>query len=63
MKEIIKEGKVPQANAICPICECEFIYDRIEIIKKSATEYYVDCPCCAKRLLITEDNKLTLKIF
>ena len=62
MKQIVKEGEVPQSNAKCPICKCEFIYDRIEIIKESATEYYVSCPCCSENLLITGENLKLLKI-
>lgn len=63
MIEIIKQGDIPQASAKCPICECEFIYDRREIHKENASEYSVPCPCCSEKLAITYDNKKTLKIF
>ena len=63
MKKVTKEGAIPETTANCPICECEFIYDRTEVIKISESEYHVECPRCKESLTITYENKKTLKIF
>lgn len=61
--KIIKEGTVPEAHAKCEICGCEFLYDRRDVEKISATEYLIECPCCMEKREINYDSKVTLKIF
>lgn len=62
MKKIVRNGRVPTTEAICPICECEFIYDRTDVKVVSDSEYNVTCPCCKEKLAIHYENKVTLKL-
>lgn len=66
MKKVIKNGKVPEAEDTCPICECVFVYDRKEAIFgniNSCTEgFYVHCPCCTEKLKINYQNIQLLKL-
>jgi len=65
MSRIIKEGKLPVQRMTCPVCGCEFEYDKRDIGRE--TDYsvaqltyppqnkeslYVDCPYCDERQYI-----------
>lgn len=60
--KIIKEGTVPETNGKCPVCGCEFIYDRRDVAVDSEYGYRVECPCCKDKLMICGESKVTLKI-
>lgn len=69
MKEMIKKGDIPKASAKCPICGCEFLYDRRDVCCDSMTfyngcsrSYYVNCLCCEGELTISKENIEKLKL-
>lgn len=67
MKEMIKNGDIPKASAKCPICGCEFMYDRRDVLECSGIhdshfDYYVSCLCCEGKLKITHEKLERLKL-
>lgn len=60
--EIIKQGKLPTMRKICDVCGCEFSYNYRDISERIAMEdscmmgmqYDVHCPCCGKRMLLSD---------
>lgn len=62
MKKIIKNGNIPETQASCPVCGCEFMYDRPEAVRTSSHDYEVECPCCKAKLKIHYDNLVSLKL-
>lgn len=66
MSKIIKEGKLIPRRMKCTVCGCEFEYDKRDIGKspdysvsqlsyppKNRYDYYVDCPYCNERHIIS----------
>lgn len=53
MKKIIKSGTV--GRAICAYCECEFTFEREDIIfgNQFDSDNTVTCPCCGKVIVIS----------
>ena len=53
MKKIIKSGTVGRAT--CASCECEFTFEREDIIFRNQfdADNMVTCPCCGKRIVIS----------
>ena len=49
MKKIIKSGTVGRAT--CASCECEFTFEREDIIFGGVN--LVECPCCGKGIVIS----------
>lgn len=62
MKKVIKDGVIPEAHAKCEVCGCEFIYDRIEVHRSTREGLVVNCPCCSKKIKISKQDAITLKI-
>lgn len=54
MIKIIKYGK--KMRKICPQCECEFEFEREDVIwgNQREPDNYVKCPCCGKYIEISE---------
>jgi hypothetical protein len=54
MVKIIKYGK--KMRKICPQCECEFEFEREDIIwgNQREPDNYVKCPCCGRYIEISE---------
>jgi hypothetical protein len=54
MIKIIKYGK--KMRQICPQCECEFEFEREDIIwgNQREPDNYVKCPCCGRYIEISE---------
>ena len=52
--KIIKYGK--KMRQICPQCECEFEFEREDVIwgNQREPDNYVKCPCCGKYIEISE---------
>lgn len=69
--EIIKEGEPPMVKKICDVCGCEFSFDCRDVEYTSicscegfvGKKYYTYCPCCNKRIIVTEDDSVKLKLY
>lgn len=69
--KIIKEGEPPSVTKTCEVCGCEFSFDCRDVEYNSicSTEgfmgkrYYIICPCCNKREIVTEDDSIKLKLY
>ena len=51
--KIIKHGNVPRATATCPVCGCEFEYEKQDVEEEYAftgqvimKKYFIRCPEC-----------------
>jgi hypothetical protein len=52
MVKIIKYGK--KMRKICPQCECEFEFEREDVIwgNQREPDNYIYCPCCKELIVI-----------
>lgn len=52
MKRIIKPGNV--AKTTCASCECEFTFEREDVIfgNQFDSDNLVECPCCGNLIVI-----------
>ena len=55
MIKILKEGKKHSQlfyKATCPFCQCEFIYDDVEVRLIGTSHRIVNCPCCYQHIAV-----------
>lgn len=70
-KKIIKKGNIPSITKTCEVCGCEFGFDCTDVEYNSicsceglvGKKYYTYCPCCNKRIMVTEDDSVKLKLY
>lgn len=70
-KKIIKKGNIPTVIKTCEVCGCEFSFECGDVEYNSicscegflGKKYYTYCPCCKKRIIVTEDDSIKLKLY